>query len=445
LDPSPLERLIDISLALLPALGGALLAASSSTLASMSSARRAALIERLEGAARGALQRYSEHQAAVELRWMVLRAGGIALTALLLNSAMPLGWAPAIQKLTSTSVALLAFALPAHTLRAIFLPRADLVAPWLLRFLRPFELIALPVSAPIRLIGNLVARQAPDAEPTPDTSVTEAEMEMLVTEGEQDGSLAHDQSQMLRNVLDFRSITAGEVMVPRTQVTAFDIDSPIEGLLLQIAETQHSRYPIYRNSIDSVFGVLHSKDLLNQSIQKNVADLKQLNLRDIVRTPISFIPEGQLASDVLRDMRAQGHHMAVVIDEFGGTSGIVTLEDLLEQIVGDIRDEHDSEEPPIVDLGEGRLMVDASISIAELSRYLGVEFPDDGDYNSLGGFLIAAFGRVPRVDAKTTAHGMDFLVREADERRISQVEIVRPLAVAMSNPPSSKPSRMTAA
>ncbi|MDX2055885.1 MAG: hemolysin family protein [Polyangiaceae bacterium] len=445
MDPYPPERLIELAVALLPALSGAVLAAASATIASMSGARRAALIERLEGAGRHALQRYNDHQAAVELRWMVLRAGGIALTALLLNSAMPSDWAPAIQKLAATSVSLLAFALPAHTLRAIFVPRADVVAPWILRVLRPVEFLALPVSAPIRLIGNLIARQAPDAEPTPDTSVTEAEVEMLVTEGEQDGSLAHDQSQMIRNVLEFRSITAGEVMVPRTQVTAFDIELPIEELLKQIAETQHSRYPIYRNSIDSVFGVLHSKDLLNQSIKQNAADLKLLNLRDIVRTPISFVPEGQLASSVLRDMRAQGHHMAVVIDEFGGTSGIVTLEDILEQIVGDIRDEHDSEEPPIVDLGDGRLMVDASISIQELSRYLGVEFPADGDYNSLGGFLVAAFGRVPRVGAKTDANSMEFLVREADERKISQVEIVRPKAMMLSRPPSSKPSRMTAA
>lgn len=445
MDPYPLEPLIEILFALLPALGAALLAASSSTLASMSGARRAALIDRLEGSSRNALERYNEHQSTVELRWMVLRAGGIALTALLLNAAMPIAWATAIQKLTATALALLVFALPAHTLRAILVPHADRVAPWLLRLLRPFELLALPLSAPIRILGNLVARQSPTAEPTSDTSVTEAEVEMLVTEGEQHGGLAADQSQMIRNVLEFRSITAGEVMLPRTQLIAFDIDSPIDEVLNIIAETQHSRYPIYRDSIDSVFGVLHSKDLLNQSIRQNIADLRQLSLRDIVRTPISFVPAGQLVSSVLRDMRAQGHQMAVVIDEFGGTSGIVTLEDVLEQIVGEIRDELDSEAPPIVDLGDGRLMVDASIAITELSRYLGVEFPTDGNYNSLGGFLIAEFGRVPRVGASTTAQAMEFLVREADERRISQVEIVLPQTTLLTSLPPSKPSRMTAA
>jgi CBS domain containing-hemolysin-like protein len=129
---------------------------------------------------------------------------------------------------------------------------------------------------------------------------------------------------------------------------------------------------------------------------------------------------------VLRDMRAGRHHMAVVIDEFGGVIGIVTLEDLLEEIVGDIRDEHDMDEAPIVDLGEGRLMVDAAIPIADLSRYLGAELPTDGDYHSLGGFIVHRLGRVPQVGATLEAQALRFIVREADERRIAMVEVLLP-------------------
>jgi putative hemolysin len=446
LDPYPPERLIDLLLALVPALTGAILAATSSLMGTLSAARRAALIERLTGGQRRALERYHEYQPRIELRWMVLRAGGVSLSALLLASSLPSELSPVVGGTVAIVLALLAFALPADVLRAVMAPRVDSLAPLLLRLLRPVEVLALPVSAPIELVGRMFGHFAPKEDAESDARVTEAEVEMLVTEGEQEGSLASDQSEMIRNVLDFGSVTAAEVMVPRIQVTAFDVETPMEEVLRKVAETEHSRYPIYQGSIDAVFGVLHAKDLLSRSVRDNLPDLRKLTLKELVRTPVLFVPEGQLASTVLRDMRARGQHLAIVIDEFGGTSGTVTLEDLLEQIVGEIRDEHDSEEPPVMDLGDGRLMVDAAISISELSRYLGVELPEDGDYNSLGGFLMARFGRVPSVGAQLSEGSLEFVVRTADERKISQVEILRPPAPPVTSmPPTSKPSRMSAA
>jgi len=223
-------------------------------------------------------------------------------------------------------------------------------------------------------------------------------------------------------------------MVPRTQVTAFEINTSMDEVLREIKQSEHSRYPVYRETIENVFGVLHVKDLVLMAAD---ADLKGIKLADLVRKPVAFVPESQPASSVLKDMRAGRHHMAVVIDEFGGTSGIVTLEDLIEEIVGDIQDEHDVEEPPIVDLGDGRLMVDASLSIGDLSRYLGVDLPDDGDYNSLGGLVVAHFGRVPRPGAKFSAFEMDFLVREADERHVVKVELARQVPENASIAPRS--------
>jgi len=140
---------------------------------------------------------------------------------------------------------------------------------------------------------------------------------------------------------------------------------------------------------------------------------------------------------VLYEMRQKRQHLAIVVDEFGGLSGIVSLEDLLERIVGDIRDEHDEAEPPIVELGEGRLMVDATVSVVDLSRYLATELPDNGDYNSLGGLLVSRVGRVPPVGARISEYGLDFVIRDADERHISRVEIVRrPLALESVSPRS---------
>jgi CBS domain containing-hemolysin-like protein len=261
---------------------------------------------------------------------------------------------------------------------------------------------------------------------------------LIVNAGELNGSLGHDQSEMIRNVLEFGDVTAGQVMVPRTQVIAFAVDTHIEEVLGQATDTEHSRYPIYRDSIDNIIGVLHVKDLMRAASRKELA---QLGLESVLR-PSAFVPESQPAASVLKDMRAGRHHLAIVIDEFGGFSGIVTLEDLLEEIVGDIQDEHDVEEPPIVDLGEGRLIADASVSITDLSRYLGAELPEDGDYHSLGGFVVAQAGKVPEVGTKVTALGLEFTVREGDERKVSKIEIARihpPESIAPRSP------RMTAA
>jgi CBS domain containing-hemolysin-like protein len=190
-----------------------------------------------------------------------------------------------------------------------------------------------------------------------------------------------------------------------------------------VTENEHSRYPVYRERIDNVIGVLHVKDLITHADLEN---LDRVQLSDLMRTPVMYVPESQLASSVLTEMRVEQQHMAIVIDEFGGMSGIITIEDLIEEIVGDIRDEHDDEEPPIVDMGEGRLLVQASVPINDLSRYLGTDLPEDDEYNSLGGFIVEQMGRVPKAGESLEHSGLTLIVQEADERHVSKVEIQRP-------------------
>jgi magnesium and cobalt exporter, CNNM family len=429
--PEPTRYLV----ALLPALGAACFAAASVALGALSGARRAALRDSLEGRKRRALDRYIEQGPAIESRWLVLRVLGIALSALLVGRELPAsldGWLPVVAAL----FALVAYGVPAEIARALVARAPERAAPLLLRLLRPFELLVAPIAAPMTWIGNWVGRLVTGpARPAP--NVTETEVEIIVTEGELNGSLDHEQSEMIRNVLDFGDVTAGELMVPRTSVTAFEVETPTAELLRLVAANGHSRYPVYRDRIDNVVGILHVKDLITHVAS---GDLNQLRFEDILRKSVAYVPESQSASSVLKDMRAGRHHMAIVLDEFGGMSGIVTLEDLIEEIVGDIQDEHDVEEPPIEDLGNGRLMVDATVPIADLSRYLGAELPDDGDYNSLGGLIVARLGRVPRPGARLSACGLDFFVREADERRVMKVEIVRKAPA-----PKRESSRMSAA
>ena len=237
----------------------------------------------------------------------------------------------------------------------------------------------MPIAAVLVWVGACVARVvARPAKPAP--GLTENEVEIIVNEGELDGSLDHDRSEMIRNVLDFRDVTAGEVMVPRTRVVGFDLDTEPTELLKRITESEHSRYPVYRDRIDNIVGILHVKDLISRFAgDRGIDDLK---LGDLLRRPVSYVTEGQSASSVLQDMRIKRQHMAIVLDEFGAVSGLATLEDLLEEIVGDIRDEHDVDEAPIVEVGSGRVVVDASVPMTDLSRYFGTELPEGDDYNS---------------------------------------------------------------
>ncbi len=437
-DPVPQPDIGGLLLACLPAFVAAAFAAASSAIGALSSARRAALSDTLEGSRKAAMQRYLEHHVAIEARWLLLRAFGVALTALLLAVRLPTPWGSGRVALAALC-AVFAYAAPTEIARALACRDPERAAPFLLNALRPAEWLVAPLSFPLLWVSRLVARWLSPA-PSRAPGVTETEVEMIVTEGELNGSLAHEQSEMIRNVLEFGDITAADVQVPRTHVTAFELRTPLSQVLERIRESGHSRYPVYSGGIDNVIGLLYAKDLLRHAAS---GDLANRTLEGLVRTPVTFVPDSQSGSSVLRDMRAGRQHMAIVIDEFGGMSGVLTLEDLLEKIVGDIREEHDVEAPPIVDQGDGRLVVDASVAIADLSRYLGASLPSDGDYHSLGGFIIAQLGRVPEVGTQLTAHGMQFDVREADERKVSKVEITR-----LTPPESLMPrsaSRITAA
>ncbi|HEY3500350.1 MAG TPA: hemolysin family protein [Polyangiaceae bacterium] len=403
-------------------------------MAQLPGTRRAALRDSLkEGGAKRALDRYIEFGAIVEGRWLVVRTVAIAATAVLVAGLLPpsLGsWLP----LLAGFIALMAYALPVEILKAVVGRAPERFAPVLLQIVRPIETLAAPLAAVPLWLGQLASSRLSKARTEPPPAVTENEVELVVAEGELTGALDAEQSEIIRNVLEFGDVTARDVMVPRTKTTSIEVSTPVAEVLRLVSDHAHSRYPVHREAVDNVVGVLHAKDLLRVVAR---GESEALHLEAILR-PVVFVPESQSAASVLKDMRKGRHHLAIVIDEFGGFSGIVTLEDLLEQIVGDIRDEHDVEEAPIADLGDGRMVVDASLPLTDLSRYLGTELPTDGDFHSLGGFLAAQHGRVPEVGATLSAFGLEFIVREADERRVSKVEIHREL------PPNSiAPTRNT--
>ena len=441
LDSEPPQQVLHYGLAFLPAVTAAVLSAASSVLATISTSRRAALRDYLTPPGRRALDRYVQNEAKVEARWRVWRVIGISLTAVLLSSHWASSFAAPLDWIAGIGAAVFAYALPAELARALLSSRAERWAPLLLRWLRPLEWVVAPVADPIAAVAQAIGGAQSPARFT-NAGMTETEVELIVNEGELNGSLAHDQSEMIRNVLDFGALTAGEVMVPRTRVDALNERMPLDEVLATVAATQHSRYPVFSEGIDNVIGILHVKDLFTAVAEGR---LESTSLRDLMRSPVAFVPESQLASTVLKEMRAGRHHLAVVIDEFGGFSGVVTLEDLLEEIVGDIQDEHDlDDEAPILELGDGKLLVDASIPVADLNRKLGTQIPDDGDYVSVGGLLVDQLGYVPSTGSDHEAYGLRFLVREADERHICRVEI-QPLEPSPETEPSSSSQRPASA
>jgi putative hemolysin len=444
-DPSSTPAIgAQILLAALPALFAALFATASAVLSSIPQARKVALRNALKGSNQAALDRYLDSPNTVESRWLVLRVLGLAACAIVIDRAIPQGIGNGRHLLALLGV-LMAYGTPSYVGMVLARRMGEFTLPYVLQLLRPFEIVIAPLAAPLIWLGQLVSGIAHRDRPRPPSaSLAESEVQILVNEGEQNGSLGHERAEMIRNVLDFGDLRASDVMVPRTQVTAVDVDTPSDELFKLIKSRTHSRYPVYRERIDNIVGILHVKDLVAYASE---TDLRTVKIADVIRTPVVFVPETQSASSLLKDMRSGRRHLAIIIDEFGGMSGIVTLEDIVEEIVGDIRDEHDSDEPPIVDLGNGRLMVDAGVPIGDLSRYLGVELPEDGEYNSLGGFMVERLGQVPPVGETMSDYGLDFVVRDADERRISKVEIIRRTQTPGPGPESIPPQtpRRTAA
>lgn len=437
----PPEQIALLALKTLPALIASLYSAAGATFRAIPHTRQVALVDALDGRPRATLERYIEQGEAIEARWLLVRVLGISGSSLLIHPIAPEpGW------LWTIGIVLTAYALPGQVLSRTIPERAALS---LLAWLRPLELLVMPLADPISILAKWAGRSRAGGESQDETALTENEVEILVNEGEMNGSLRHDQSEMIRNVLDFGDLQAGDVMLPRMQVAAISVDTSPGDVLRLAEEKGYSRYPVYRDRIDNVVGFLHIKDLVTHAGRAVSAEgaRPDVKIDSLMRTPVVYVPDTQSASSVLKDMRSgHKHHIAIVIDEFGGMAGIITLEDIIEKIVGDIRDEHDDPDqaPALVDLDSQAVMADARVTLAELSRHLGVDLPEDGDYYSLGGFIVEALGRVPTPGTILNKFGFEFIVREADERHISRVEI-RPDADsserAVSARTSSRPQR----
>jgi len=235
--------------------------------------------------------------------------------------------------------------------------------------------------------------------------------------------LQDDEKVLISSIFDMTETIVREVMVPRVDMHCLEEGRTLAEVREQILHTGHSRFPVYSGDIDNMVGLFLGKDLLKYYSQEELAAVR---VRDMMH-PITFVPETKNVSDLLREFQQTRRHMAVVVDEYGSTAGLVTIEDLLEEIVGEIEDEFDQERKLFVETKDGGFIVDAKMSISDAAEEIGIKLPDNSEYDTIGGFVVATLGKVPQEGETFQSNGVSVTVVEADDRRVHRVKLL-PLA-----------------
>lgn len=241
----------------------------------------------------------------------------------------------------------------------------------------------------------------------------------VLDESEERGLIDEEEGDMIEGIVDLKQTMAREIMIPRTDVVFLPVDAAKELILTVLIDSGHSRIPVFRDSVDHIVGILNAKDLLPFWLKGE----ERFGLESVLREPF-FVPETKPIKALLDALRARESHMAVIVDEYGGTSGIVTIEDIIEEIIGEIRDEHDVEEELFVEQEDGTVFVGARANLADFEERFGVQLPRAG-YDTLGGFIIHLLGKVPDVGEEVVHEGLGLKVLRGDKKRITRVMVSR--------------------
>ena len=293
-------------------------------------------------------------------------------------------------------------------------------AAWLLRPI-VWSLSAI-TNGLVRLFGGQMQHRGP--------FVTEEELRLLLTVGEEEGVLEEEETEMIHSIFEFADTTVREVMIPRIDMVTLESDATVDQAVDLALQGGFSRIPVYEDTIDNILGILYTKDMLKQLREGH----NTLPIRDFVR-PAYFVPETKKLDDLLREIRQRRVHMVIVVDEYSSVSGLVTIEDLVEEIVGDIKDEYDREENLFEQVNEYEYIVDAKISIDEFNELMDTDLESE-DYETLGGFLYAQLDKIPNVGDTTTYKNLTFTVLTTRGRRITKVRVEREHASPTSSAPT---------
>lgn len=307
----------------------------------------------------------------------------------------------------------------------LFVPRATAARHaqgFLLVLVWPLELvtwITRPLVALLFYLTQLITKPF-GGGPQARAQVTEEEIRALVETGQAQGVLEPKEREMISSIFELGEKEVREVMIPRTDIVALDVTTPTGEVLEQITRVGHSRIPVYEGSADEIVGILYVKDVFRRLARGE----RDLDLRRFLRSA-HFVPETKKIDDLLREMQKDKLHLAIVVDEYGGTAGLVTIEDLVEEIVGEIRDEYEVEQEMVLPVSENEAVMDARVPFEDVRETFDLDLEPSADYDTLGGFITNQLGRFPRSGESVEVAGMRFTVESVEARRIRRVRVTR--------------------
>ena len=287
--------------------------------------------------------------------------------------------------------------------------------------LRFFYFIFKPVIWLMNVISNAFLRLI-GIHPVSDQEIhSTEELQLLVKQSADSGEIEEENYEIIKNAFDFTDHNAKQVMVPRQNIFSIDIEDPKEEILEKIMESGYSRIPVYEDSIDNIIGIFYTKEIIREYI-KNLNDLKSFDLRDYLREAF-FVVGSKKVSDLLKVFQLKKQHLAIVIDEFGGTEGIITLEDILEELVGEIQDEEDEEEKIVDKVGENVFWVQATQPLEEINEHLPKSLPEDGEYNTLAGFILHELEEIPEENQEFELNNYEFKILKMNNKSVELVQL----------------------
>jgi len=244
------------------------------------------------------------------------------------------------------------------------------------------------------------------------------ELQLLLEQSTESGAIQQSEHELIKNVFNFNLITVKQIMVPRTGIHAIDLDLPQNEIMTKIVYEGYSRMPVFRDNIDNIVGVVYTKDLLKMINRKDGIDLKEA-----IRPPF-FIPQTKKISELLKELQAKHLHMAIIMDEFGGVAGIVTIEDIIEELVGEIQDEHDEEAPFVEKINEKEYVVNALSTIEDVNEYLPEPLPKSNEYDTVAGLVNFAFGKIPDLNERLVYEDYEITVLKKSKQSVLVVKLI---------------------
>jgi putative hemolysin len=294
----------------------------------------------------------------------------------------------------------------------------EVILLYLLPLLRITHFVMRPFSSVLTRVMNYFHRWEEQIEPDKEEEASEEEIQAFIDAGQEEGILKSDEGALIQSIVHFGDKVAREVMTPRTQIVAIDINSPVDKLLQLILTKRHTRIPVFRDDLDNIEGITHERDLLRVWHRGE----KLENLRTLVK-PVNFVPETKPVDDLLQEMKERGDHLVLVVDEYGGVSGLITMKDLVEEIVGGIRDESEADGEKIIEEGNGVFVVPGRLELGVLQEKLGMPLVEETECTTVAGAVVELFGKLPSPGEKLEHQGIQIEVLDADRRRVHRLRM----------------------